>query len=236
MVEGNWNEHYNLELLTIIGLRLLTLSTASEIIEKAAGFLLICREVAIRWCEQLISGLHDCSDDNSLGRQHMILQIAFTCQTTYDVDVDSYRHILNCPRDVFCFVRSSVLMFENSPSDWSQLPEEIRRHLKGSRKICFLINKTLCSYLRVKPATLNEPIEKSVGCLELSTCWRFLGDGWIETTTLHSLNCPQIIHYNSLTGELLVDGCPPGRLPPEYSNSALYTRLFGSVRLSNPCR
>lgn len=50
-----------------------------------------------------------------------------------------------------------------------------------------------------------------------------------NTTRTAAQGRQQVIHYNLLTGELLVDNRPPGRLPAEYTGHALYQRLFNLV-------
>ena len=43
---------------------------------------------------------------------------------------------------------------------------------------------------------------------------------------------PQIVHFNVISGELLVEGRPLGKLPLAIVEHAEYKRLFGPVRLS----
>ncbi|KAJ5595016.1 uncharacterized protein N7459_001224 [Penicillium hispanicum] len=233
MIEGNWNEYCSLDVLVTLGLRLLTLSTGSPANDQIANFLRQCREIATKWCEELNQGLHDCCEDDSRARQHLILQITATCQATYDTDSEHFKFIFNCPRDLFCFVRSSIFLFENLPVDRNQLPCELRCHLDNSERIRSLVIEDLYAHVKLRPATLSEAIQHSIGCLELSGLWNFLDGGWVNTATQQTNQSrQQQIHYNLLTGELLVDGYPPGRLPSEFMESPIYAQLFGSVRRS----
>ena len=233
MVEGNWNEYYAIDLLVTIGLRLLTLLNDSFPISQIVDFIRQCREVAIRWCTQLSHGLSGCSEDNSGRRQQMIIQIASTCQASYDADPEHIKSIFNSPRDLVCFVRSSVFLFENTPADLARLPRHVRSQLENSRRICCSLRRALHFQIKAYPVALSQAIEQSLGCLELCPSWHFLNDEWMNTTTKRtSQGRQQQIYYNILTGELLVDGHPPGRLPGEFIQSPPYYRLFGSVRFS----
>ncbi|TKA77752.1 hypothetical protein B0A49_06728 [Cryomyces minteri] len=58
------------------------------------------------------------------------------------------------------------------------------------------------------------------------------GKRWGTVTTAQSASIlSQAIHYDLLTGELLVDGRPLGRLPNEYTKEPVYCRLFGECVL-----
>lgn len=70
--------------------------------------------------------------------------------------------------------------------------------------------------------------------LNASNTWRKCNetDGWLLTRTEGTSQLrQQQVHYDILTGELLVDGTPPGRLPKEFTTNALYRKLFGCKTL-----
>lgn len=80
---------------------------------------------------------------------------------------------------------------------------------------------------------LNDAIEESVQTLVVTSPWSF-GQGsltrWATSqTTSDALRQHQQVHYDLLTGELLVDNCPPGRLPENYLEDPLFQTVFGSV-------
>lgn len=235
-IKKNWNEHCTFDLIVTLGLRVLALSSGSPSVEKVVELLRRCRQVAMDWCDELNqSYLHDGENENG-GQQGLILQIASTCQATYDVDSILLNTVIETPRDVFCFVRSSILLFENSPSKKDTLPHRIKFCLENAERIRSLSRSQMIYMITKCPSGLNEAIQSSISCLEVSGTWSICGEGgsWVTTTTSNSIQgFEQRLHFNYLTGELLVDGNPPGRLPAEFTANALYQRLFGAVILSH---
>jgi hypothetical protein len=67
----------------------------------------------------------------------------------------------------------------------------------------------------------------------MSGQWTFMPGkdrSWAFNKTLGTLHgVPQSVHYNIISGELLVDGRPLGRIPRSFAKHPLYQRLFGSV-------
>jgi hypothetical protein len=250
-IKKNWNEHCTFDLIVTLALRVLTLSSGSPSVEKVIKFLRQCRQVAIDWCDEL-NGVSDDEGNDGSSQQKLILRIASTCQATYDVDPIHLNTAIETARDVFCFVRSSILLFENSPPETdSTSPEaklflentdpsteikEMKHFLENAERIRSVLRSRIRYMILDCPSGLNEAIQNTITCLEVSGPWEICkgSDIWVTAKTRNSLRgFKQRLHFNYLTGELLVDGNPPGRLPAEFTNDPLYQRIFGAVSL--PC-
>ncbi|KAJ5380693.1 uncharacterized protein N7496_003121, partial [Penicillium cataractarum] len=240
MIEGNWNEHAALNLLVTLGVRSFCFSggylssqeSQSFILEGFAKFLRDCREVALDWCEQLSHDLHGRDKDQSQRYQDLILKIA---KLTYDVDSNRIGWILHSARDIFCLIRSSILLFENSASDIDRLSHnDLKLALQNAQRIRCLLKDQVFSIVSENPAGLNEAVGRILWYLNSSQTWEQCNgaDGWLSA-------CPegtsqilqQQIHFDVLMGELLVDGTPPGRLPQRFTANGMYQRLFGCTAL-----
>ena len=233
-IKKNWNEHCTFDLIVTLSLRVLALSSGSPSVEKVAEFLRQCREVAIDWCHELNgSYLYDEGKEDR-DQQGLILQIASTFQATYDVDPILLRIVMETPRDVFCFARCSILLFENSPSESCRLLPKIEVCLQNAERIRSLSRSQMLCMIMKYPSELNHAIQSNISCLEVSGPWSICPEGgsWVTTVTRSIIQgFGQRLHFNYLTGELLVDGNPPGRLPAKFTSNSLYRRLFGEVIL-----
>ncbi|KAJ5530850.1 hypothetical protein N7527_004243 [Penicillium freii] len=231
-IKKNWNEHCTFDLIVTLGLRVLALSSGSPSVEKVAEFLRQCRQVAMDWWDEL-NGSYCYDEGNECGgQQGLILQIASICQATYDVEPILLRRIMETPRDVFCFARCSILLFENSPPETYRLSPRIKLCLENAERIRSLSRSQMVCMLMKYQSGLNHAIQSNISCLEVSGPWSICPEGgsWVATVTSNSIQgFEQRLHFNYLTGELLVNGNPPGRLPTQFTSNALYRRLFGEV-------
>ncbi|CAI7605752.1 unnamed protein product [Penicillium glandicola] len=231
-IKKNWNQYCTLDLLVALGVRALALSSVS--IEKFVEFLRQCRQVAMDWCDELNQSLFKDEEKDDRRQQDLLLRIASTCQASYDVDSILLDSVLKTPQDLFCFSRCSMLLFENSPSDTNSLSPEINICLNNSERVRWISKSQIACLITESPSGLNDAIQSSVNCLEVSGPWRVCKESgnWVTAETGTSAQgFQQQLHFNYLTGELLVDGNPPGRLPAEFMSNPLYQRLFGPVIL-----
>ncbi|CAG8327264.1 unnamed protein product [Penicillium nalgiovense] len=182
-IKKNWNEHCTFDLIVTLALRVLTLSSGSPSVEKVIEFLRQCRQVAINWCDEL-NGVSDDEGNDGGSQQQLTLRIASTCQATYDVDPIHLDTATKTPQDVFCFVRSSILLFENSPPKTDSPPPgtelfsentdpspEIRYFLVNAERIRSLLRSRIRCIIMECPSGLNEAIQSSITCLEVSGPW-----------------------------------------------------------------
>jgi hypothetical protein len=58
--------------------------------------------------------------------------------------------------------------------------------------------------------------------------WRIVNLGWLGTSMKLTKGSSVAVHFNLITGALLVNGLPFSRLPPEYESHEVYRRLFGN--------
>ncbi|KAF9252833.1 hypothetical protein LCP9604111_359 [Penicillium roqueforti] len=228
-IENNWNEYCTFDLIVTLGVRILALKSGSPSVEKVVEFLRQCREVGMDWCDQLNQSFLNKEENDDQRQQQLLLLIASTCQATYDVDPMFLDMVIETPRDLFCFVRCSILLFENSPPETDGLSPKIKLSVENSERIRSLSRSRIIWMIMNCASGLNEAIQSGMNCLEVSGLWKTCSDTWVTTETSNSAQgFGQRLHFNYLTGELLVDGNPPGRLPARFANNTLYQRLFGT--------
>ena len=153
---------------------------------------------------------------------------------TYDIDACHVDSSMKNSADVQQWVFFSIVVHNNSPPSENKLPKNIRRLL--------LHDKSISVAQEVKVFTLtseagNDGLDRAVRqiwsdyepSLHPWTRLKSPNQRWLQrrTCVVKGQNS-QIVWYNLLDGQLLVGGRPMGRLPPEYSHSGLYRRIFGS--------
>lgn len=233
-IEKNWHEHRTLDIIVALVCRIAALSSEPCLIEKVFNFLRQCRNVAMDWCNDLNENVVD-HEEGPKFRQNVILQIASTCQATFDVDASQVTASLSSSEDLCSFIRCSIFLFENRPSAISRLPDNIRFKVENSERTRFLFRVHTRKMIMEHPLGLSEALQRTISCLEVSGAWKICeeADSWVTSRTEGRLNAvSQQLHYNYLTGEFLVDGNTPGRLPANYMSHPLYQRLFGVVSWS----
>ncbi|PYI28973.1 hypothetical protein BP00DRAFT_438002 [Aspergillus indologenus CBS 114.80] len=227
-IEGNWNKLNHLQTLVILALRALSLSAESQTSDQAASFLRRCRKVAMAWAEDLNEGLDLQTGPRIQAHQSLLSQFGQVCQMTYALKPRHLCLVLQTPEDMFFLTRSCIIVFENTPSGernksqaWIQTTRILHEAEERSRAL-----------ITQDPSGLTDAIHKSVPTIRITDPWTF-GRGssarWaVNHTCTDGEQQQQQVHYDLLTGELLLDNSPPGRLPDEYSNSSLYKHIFGS--------
>ncbi|KAJ5136400.1 hypothetical protein N7448_004954 [Penicillium atrosanguineum] len=235
-IEANWNEHHTLHTLVVLGLRTLSLSDEFSIVERAVALLRRSRKTALKWCENLTANLSTQTDAQSEAQQLLIVKIGGLCQLTYAVEPQHLPLLLDNRADLFHLTRSSILVFENSPRSHVNIPSGVKNSLIWTTKTLHNIEEHTRHLIETDASGFNEAINKSVHDLQIASAWRSCpgnASRWvINETSADTHGSPQKIHYNLLSGELLLANCPPGRLPREYTILPLFQRIFGNRTLT----
>ncbi|WEW61692.1 hypothetical protein PRK78_007184 [Emydomyces testavorans] len=231
-IRANWKEQGALSTLVTLALRTLALAEDSGITDDAIKFLRDARKVAFDWCEELSELLNSSKGSDNNTYQHRIIQASSTCQQTYDVDPNHLEHLLADPFDTECLIRSSMIVYENSPSNSVEaLPAELREALLRGRKILHKVEHKLRANIRKDSSGINSAVGKSMQGIALSGAWEFVDNHpeiAYKTLRGNTHSRQRKVRYDLLSGEVLIDGHPPGRLPKSYTENDLYRRVFGS--------
>ncbi|KAK8167917.1 hypothetical protein BKA80DRAFT_216002 [Phyllosticta citrichinensis] len=235
-IKGNWKEQHRLATLALLGLRVLSLTTASAVVERAAQLLRSIRRVALVWSRQVSSKLPSCSNEGSAkGLRTAILRIAMTCRMTFDVDPQNMSRMLASDEDILNLVETSILIQSNQPIRLTDLPHEVQRDILLNQKLSRKLEQPLKKLMTQSSLGVNQALGLICGMSNFAGDWAFpfdSGCSWTTNETAESCGGRrQRLHYNLLTGELLIDGQPLGRLPSVYTQQSLYRRVFGSVHL-----
>jgi hypothetical protein len=214
--------------------RLVSSAVDSDICQRAFALLRRARNVAHNWISDLDSKLETTDDEtartNLRGR---LCILAATCFSTYDVCANHVPWTLSSDSDIAIAMRCAVIVHDNTPSiltdDGSHyLIQLLNRH----RRLLHFLEPTL----RERVQSMPSGFDRGVASLwpgfrrQTSSNWHVLpspNSRWISCI----VEGGHKVHYNLLTGQLLIGGNPFGRLPQEIVKHVTYASVLGNVSI-----
>jgi hypothetical protein len=196
-------------------------------------FLRNARATAFLWLRELKTAWSaDSEEDKTVERQYLICEMAAICRMTYDVDGGHLDEILRTHKDVEIALECAMAVKENAPSTVNDGPMVLRVLIQRDQRLSHAIEHRLRELIQTDRTGFHAA---------LTAVWSGYHAGpnvtlesaspWISTkTAVGQFASILAVHYHLITGELLVDGKPLGRLPDAYTTHALYARCFGQVR------
>ncbi|KAI0283264.1 hypothetical protein BC826DRAFT_1110222 [Russula brevipes] len=218
-IKANWLEEVTVRTIVLISSRLLASVTDLDLSDRA--------------CEKLDSTQDETS---RAGLQYRLCMLATTCFSTFDVCSNHVPTTLVSDEDVFIAMRCAVIVHDYAP-------------LASSHNNSPYLTRMLCRHSRLLHSL--EPIFSQQSGAELlhasaydralaqlwpgyrrrvSSKWRALPEPnfrWI-TCLAEGGQDGQDVHYDLLTGQLLIDGKPLGRLPQKMVEHPTYTSVLGT--------
>lgn len=237
---SNWRETHCMEMLITLTLRLFSL--ASDMERKYVEVLLMAaREVTLQWISCLRDEVRNAVEAGVAERAAKYgFWAALLCRRTFTIFVKS-NSTMNA-EDLSSFVRASVALQENLVVDLERLPRNLKNMLVRDTKMAYQIRSLIQESIQSNPGSLGDAIVKPWSDSSGSVCrtfshWQFLdspNQTWVAstiTTQTEKFNFRQIVHYNFVQGQLLIDGKPLRRLPENIRNSENVKELFGNQHL-----
>lgn len=235
LAELNWRSEHTMRLVIVITLRTFSLTKHSECCGSALKILHKCRQILSSWMKDLEKLLENTiAGDRVQTLQQTLLRVGLLGKKTYDTDGCRIDMVMESAEDVRHWVIFSIIVHDNSPGSKNDLPTDLRRMLLNEKKLSYAIGTRMYALAANGDNQGIDQAIRSVWCdfRPSSTPWNSLqglSERWLQKSTSSADGQDsQLVSYNILEGELLVDGRPLGRLPKEYIHSDLYIRLFGS--------
>ncbi|KAG2129503.1 uncharacterized protein EDB93DRAFT_118250 [Suillus bovinus] len=231
-VEGNWLEGVTIS--TIVMLVSRVLSSTQEKSVKSHGYLLLqrIRIATFTLLTQLLEKMH-ASNEETVSRdlQGRIRDMAITCRSTFDVDGDTSL-LLTSNDDIKVFAYCAVMIYDNTPSQLDNLPQHSKLLLERDKRCCHALEPAIRRYAEFHREGLDCAVAKIWGSYRPGTPWRALAapnSRWLlaQTAPSHS-QLPQDVHFNLISGCLLVDGKELGKLPSTIVQHPTYRSIFGN--------
>ena len=161
-----------------------------------------------------------------------LVEIALICANSFNVDKRYLVDILALPENASMFMRCSIVIEEgdhtvSNASHCMLCILQWRWKCLSHRAYPILAHRIL----KASCLPLDDAIQKSWSAYQAGDGWQAASekvDHWlVSQTSPQDESDPLRVHFNLLTGELLVNGLPLARLPSEYERHPSYRTLFG---------
>ncbi|KAG8950798.1 hypothetical protein FRC03_012736, partial [Tulasnella sp. 419] len=231
-MKANWRNIIGMQVITTLVSRLLASTMDGEVVERGFSLMRDVRSVTYGWLNKLVSTLGDFEDEDRLRECQMhICEVAATCRATYNVDLDRAPALLSNTEDIAIFIHCGILFTYNSPANAAKADARFRDILYRDRRLAHAMEPLISQSLAESSEGLDQSILRIWKFYRPSFAWRRLpspNDRWVTTSTApQGIQQVQIVHIDLLSGQLLIDGKPLGRLPESILTHISYTRIFG---------
>ncbi|KAG2133788.1 uncharacterized protein EDB93DRAFT_1232709 [Suillus bovinus] len=230
-VEGNWLEAITFNTIIMLACRVLSSTQEESVKNRGHSFLRRIRTATFALLTQL-SGKMQASNDETVSQdlQGRVRDLAITCRSTFDVDADASL-LLTSNDDIKIFVCCAVMIYDNTPNQLDNLPQFSKLLLERDKRCCHALESAIRQYAVFHREGLDWAMAMIWGSYRPGTPWRTLtapNSRWLVTQTapLRSQS-PQDVHFNLISGCLLVDGKQLGRLPSTVVQHPTYQSIFG---------
>ncbi|EER36939.1 conserved hypothetical protein [Histoplasma capsulatum H143] len=235
-VRGSWESSWALSTFTSLARRLLTLTSTQQVKEQCLAYLASIRVTTVDWLKSLKDYAHrTANNSHRVDLTSKAVEIALIYTDSCNVDQGYLDNLFSEPKTVSDFIQCSIVIQQGS------------NHLSKASDpaIALLCQRRLCLSYRCYPSLtkqivadrwpLDDAIMKSWPAYRPGDAWQVASeelDYWLLSKTAPEGNTHSLpIHFNLLTGELLVNGHPLSRLPAKYEQHPTYHTLFGKSAL-----
>ncbi|KAL1791853.1 hypothetical protein ACET3X_009604 [Alternaria dauci] len=230
-IRENWESWRAAATFSLLARRLLSLASASDVRSRALNYLEGLRNVCLRWLRRLKQRVAASTDDGQRTELYSrATEVALLCSSTYDVEETDFGAVLQQSSAISILLQSSIVVQEHCGSMPSEFPELFSITLQSWKSLMawqLRILPTLRNCILANDSGLSDAVKANWAAFESSSSkpWTPLNGSnqqhWMLTTS-GSLS----VHFNMLSGELLVNGLPLARLPADYMRHKMYAPLF----------
>jgi hypothetical protein len=193
------------------------------------------RSVVYNWIGDLGSKLDETHDEISrtdLGRR--LCTLAATCFSTYSVLPEHVPWILSNDLDITIALHCAVILHDNTPPTFKDdASGYLARLLNRHRRLLHYLEPFFQEAIQSNPTGFDDGITKIWPVFRrMSSGWHIFpspNSRWISCAVGGGQEALQELHYNLLSGKLLIGGKPLGRLPQETTTHSTYVSVLGTV-------
>jgi len=234
-VESNWQG--SIAALTFISLatRLLSLSLDESVLDRCLKFLEKARKITVEWLRVVVQLLHKTADEKEMAYLTLrVLDLALICHCTFDIESRHLPSLLSSADNVAILVETAIIVHDRYPISEEPLTTLTRELLRRFSRTSHTLEAALKEQILVSSDGIDSAMTQIWKGYKPGMPWAMVqtpNDRWLTTQTAGSArwgNSLMTVHFNTLTGSLLVNGRPLSRLPYEYSQHSNYRRLFGN--------
>ncbi|KAH9980607.1 hypothetical protein BJV74DRAFT_898252 [Russula compacta] len=227
-IKANWLEEVTVRTIALITSRLMTSTKDPDISGRACELLREARNLTYQWICELEMKLDSTQDEASrAGLRHRLCMLAMTCFSTLDACSEHILSTLTTDEDFAIAIQCAVIVHDNTPSLTNEDSLYLNRMLKA------IFSHPLPAVLGKVKLFHSGAFDRALARLwlgyrpHISSSWHALpkpNSRWIYCAT----ELGKEVHYDLLTGQLLIGGKPLGRLPKEMVEHPTYASILGT--------
>ena len=240
----NWKEEHSMDLMICLLLRVSELATDKKAIQEAIRLLNVARNTCFGWVKQLLEAKgHDADSEQSKSDEEMrfrVVRICLLCLGTFDLPAEHVQTAFardsngQSHSNTKFYVAAAIIVHDHRPrGDLHTLSPHWQRLLVRNNRVTHKAER----YLRQAILQDRQGVDAAIQLMwegfdseESWECYQEPNARWVRARTIApSSEKTQLVQYNLLSGKLLVDSHPLGRLPAEYRADSLFQRLLGNV-------
>ncbi|KAG8923741.1 hypothetical protein FRC02_010929 [Tulasnella sp. 418] len=235
-LKANRHNIIGMQVITTLVSRLLVSTTDNEVTQGCFKLMQNVREATYEWLKETLVKLRDIEDENRLQECKMqVCEIAMTCRGTYDVDPDETPALLLDSEAVAIFIHCGIIIEHNSLPSFSQKDIRFRNLLHRNSRLAHIMEPGLWRRICQQCEGLDQAVACVLSFYRPSGSWERLptpNERWILTCSASSQSQKsQNVQLDLLSGQLLIEGKPLGRLPRLMASHPTYHRIFGKRML-----
>ncbi|PNP47794.1 hypothetical protein THARTR1_10479 [Trichoderma harzianum] len=232
-IHKNWESYVALSAFIAIATRALNCSPSEILGEKYSQFLGRCRQVTMNWIDLLQERLSGYDSEEQRQEFYLIIsQIALICIASFDVDKVHLSQILSDVEQMDILIQSSIVIQKLSRGVGKCTEPFYTNLLLRKQRILYRSHELILGqpFNKVNKG-LNAAVKKTFPFYNGEGTWETLSRDeyhWLQTEIISGNGRSSFsIQMNILTGELLVNGLPPSRLPVSYEEHPVFEELLG---------
>ncbi|KAL4737892.1 hypothetical protein BDV11DRAFT_171491 [Aspergillus similis] len=226
-IKENWESAQELGVLVILTQRVLSLSPSTQVRDLCLARLSILRTTSFKWVTLVREQASH--SDTDMHRNDLIARatyLALICVSTFDAESPVLEQILEDELNASVWIQCCMMihnrrgLLDMTPGCLSQILYH-RWQIVSYR--CY--RDLAFNVVHKKNSAMDLAIKEAWAAYRPKSPWSIAPEGgnhWLVTGDQSLL-----VHFNLLTGELLINGQPLARLPAEYERHETYRTLFG---------
>ncbi|KAJ9492030.1 hypothetical protein VN97_g1201 [Penicillium thymicola] len=235
-MKENWNLIHGFDTLIHLVLRMLSLSSSTDDHRRCFECLSTMRQTTFQWVQSVrTKASQEIDDPRKVDLVAKAVHIALVCVKTFDTEILLQSFAL--ASDVSIFLQCCMIIWNGRHCLSLEAGSLLHILYYRWQALCYHSHVLLaekCSDNAASP--MDSAIQGAWTAYPAGATWsKFSLDlrYWLcSARSLQSEADVQMhVHYNLLTGELLVDGLPLARLPAKYESDESYHTLFGKLQL-----
>jgi len=232
-VAENWESWRAVATFVALAQRILSLTVFAKVRERSLDFLSEARHISMRWLKRLKDRANTSTDDSQRTELYSrATEIALMCSRTFDVEDDFIDTVLRHPSAISNLLECSIVIQENHGTVGSESQMIYNAMLQSWRTMLYRAFPRLRHHILQGDMGLHEAVLKNWAGFHpaAGVHWNILSEP--HEHWLYIKSGPLSVYFDLLTAQLLVDGLPLARLPPEFMRHSVYLPLFGKSTLA----